>query len=89
MDQFHLNSLDAELDAKPNNNNEDGWGWWSFDLAPEQMGDLHFVSDMSSETRQIGMTNFYLVTNPMYNELDSVGAEAYYYYDQSPVFSGQ
>ena len=26
MDQFHLNSLDAELDAKPNNNNEDGWG---------------------------------------------------------------
>ena len=53
MDQFHLNSLDAELDAKPNNNNEDGWGWWSFDLAPEQMGDLHFVSDMSSETRQL------------------------------------
>ena len=89
MDQFHLNRLDAEMDAKPNNTNEDGWGWWSFNVSPDQISDLHFVPDVSAETRQIGMTNFYMVDIPMYNELDSARAEAYYYLEQSPVFSGQ
>ena len=86
---FHPDNVWSELDASSALMDEDGWGWWPFDISPGQMGDFHWVPDESGETMYQYMGNFYMVGIPNYNEYDSAGAEAYYYDGQSPALSGQ
>ena len=71
------------------NDEEDGWGWWPFDLSDGQMGDFHFVRDETLQMQSQGMSSFFIVGNPEYNEIDSAGASAYYYNENTHALSGQ
>ena len=85
---FHPDNIRSNIDAKPGLDNIDGWGWWSFDIGPEQTGDYHWLPDDGYQTG-IKAGVFLHGWNPEYNEYDSAGAEAYYYNGESPALSGQ
>ena len=82
---FHPDNVQSASDA----NDIDGWGWWPFDLSDDQMGDFHFVRDETLQMQSQGMSNFFIVGNPEYNEIDSAGASAYYYNENTHALSGQ
>ena len=72
---FHPGNVGRGLDAMSAMFNEDGWGWWPFDLSSDHSGDYHWVRDETLETEYPGMNNFYMVGIPHYNDYDSAGAE--------------